>query len=230
MRVRSRSARGGSVLFRQVGDHSGEAHALNRLGLLAMATGNLPRQSSGSEKSLALWRELGNQQMIAADLHNLGEARHLSGSLDEADCLYREALALFDELGDARGRGFALCHLGLLALDRGDPWTPESCCARACKLRWSAGLRGSSGRHARGARGSDLAAGRSGPAARHAQGEQPCVRRRACPAARLRSAVSAGRRSGAAARSRLSGVDRDAVVAGLLGVAQPTGALVTGSS
>ena len=79
--------------------------------------------------------------MIAADLHNLGEAHHLSGSLDEAEGLYREALALFDALGDVGGRGFALCHLGLLALDRGDPWAPESYCSRAC-ARWSAGLRG----------------------------------------------------------------------------------------
>jgi hypothetical protein len=80
--------------------------------------------------------------MIAADLHNLGEAHHLSGSLDEAEGLYREALALFDALGDAGGRGFALCHLGLLALDRRKPLVARELLLESLKLRWSAGLRG----------------------------------------------------------------------------------------
>jgi predicted ATPase/class 3 adenylate cyclase len=132
----------GLDLFRQAGDPAGEAHALNRLGLLAMATGMLPKAVERFEESLVLWRALGNQQMIAADLHNLGEARHLTGSLDEAEGLYREALGLFDALGDASGRGFALCHLGLLALDRGNPLEAQDLLLESLKLRWSAGLRG----------------------------------------------------------------------------------------
>jgi tetratricopeptide (TPR) repeat protein len=80
--------------------------------------------------------------MIAADLHNLGEARHLTGSLDEAEGLYREALGLFDTLGDTSGRGFALCHLGLLALDRGNPLEAQGLLLESLTLRWSAGLRG----------------------------------------------------------------------------------------
>ena len=132
----------GLTLFRQVSDRSGEAHALNRLGFLATATGDLAEASERFSESLALWRAMGNQQMIAADLHNLGEARHLSGSLDEAEALYREALVLFDALGDAGGRGFALCHLGLLALDRGKPLEARELLLESLKLRWSAGLRG----------------------------------------------------------------------------------------
>jgi predicted ATPase/class 3 adenylate cyclase len=130
------------ALFRHVGDRSGEAHALNRLGFLATATGNLPGAIERFGESLGLWRALGNQQMIAADLHNLGEARHLSGSFDEAEGLYREALDLFDELGDAGGRGFALCHLGLLALDRGNRLEAQELLLESLKLRWGAGLRG----------------------------------------------------------------------------------------
>jgi tetratricopeptide (TPR) repeat protein len=80
--------------------------------------------------------------MIAADLHNLGEARHLSGALDEAESLYQEALDLFDVLGDAGGRAFSLCHLGLLALDRGNPQRARELLLESLKLRWSAGLRG----------------------------------------------------------------------------------------
>jgi tetratricopeptide (TPR) repeat protein len=80
--------------------------------------------------------------MIAADLHNLGEAHHLSGFLNEAEGLYREALALFDALGDVGGRGFALCHLGLLALDRGNSLEARELLLESLKLRWSAGLRG----------------------------------------------------------------------------------------
>ncbi len=104
--------------------------------------GSLPKAIERFGESLALWRTLGNQQMIAADLHNLGEAHHLSGSLDEAEGLYREALALFDALGDAGGRGFALCHLGLLALDRGNPLDARELLLESLQLRWSAGLRG----------------------------------------------------------------------------------------
>jgi tetratricopeptide (TPR) repeat protein len=132
----------GLNLFRHAGDRSGEAHALNRLGLLAMATGSLPKAIERFGESLDLWRAMGNQQMIAADLHNLGEAHHLSGSLDEAEGLYREALALFDALGDVGGRGFALCHLGLLALDRGNPLDARELLRESLQLRWSAGLRG----------------------------------------------------------------------------------------
>jgi predicted ATPase/class 3 adenylate cyclase len=132
----------GLDLFRQAGDRSGEAHALNRLGFLATATGNLPTAIERFSQSLNLWRVLGNQQMIAADLHNLGEARHLSGSFDEAEPLYREALGLFDALDDVAGRAFALCHLGLLALDRGNPLEAQELLLESLKLRWSAGLRG----------------------------------------------------------------------------------------
>ena len=130
-------------VFRRIGDRSGEAYALNYLGLLAMSTGDLPTAITRFEQSLGHWRALGNQQMIAADSHNFGEAHHLSGSLDEAEALYREALLLFESLGDLRGRGFALCHLGLLALDRGDPARARELLLDSLRLRWKAGLRGS---------------------------------------------------------------------------------------
>ena len=134
--------REGLALFRLVLDQTGEAHALNRLGLLAMSQGDLTTAIRTFGESLALWRELGNTQMIASDLHNLGEANHLSGSLEVAEGQYREALALFEELGDLRGRGFALTHLGLLALDRQDPGEANRLLIESLRLRWSAGLRG----------------------------------------------------------------------------------------
>jgi predicted ATPase/class 3 adenylate cyclase len=130
-------------LFRQVRDELGEAHALNRLGLLAMSTGRLEEAVARFEESLRLWRGLDNRQMLASDLHNLGEARHLSGSLDEAERLYQEALAHFEELGDLRGRGFALCHLGLLALDRENSAAARELLLQSLRLRWGAGLRAS---------------------------------------------------------------------------------------
>jgi predicted ATPase len=135
--------REGLALFGTVGDQYGEAHALNRLGLLAMSTGNLPAAIERFGESLRRWHMLGNQQMIAADLHNLGEAHHLSGSLDEAERHYREALERFEELGDLRGRGFALCHLGLLAIDRGKLAEARALLRKSLKLRWRAGLRAS---------------------------------------------------------------------------------------
>jgi predicted ATPase/class 3 adenylate cyclase len=131
------------ALFRRLGDRSGEAFALNYLGMLATATGNLPTAIQRFEESLRHWRVLGNQQMIASDTHNLGEAHHLSGAFDRAEVLYREALALFELLGDRRGRGFALCHLGLLALDRGDPAKARELLLQSLQLRWEAGLRAS---------------------------------------------------------------------------------------
>jgi predicted ATPase len=134
----------GLRLFETVHDESGEAYTLNHLGLLAMATGDLPKAIERFEASLSRWRSLGNQQMIAADLHNLGEAHHLSGSLDGAERLYREGLALFEALGDSNGRGFALCQLGLLALDCNRPIEARDLLRESLRLRWSAGLRGSS--------------------------------------------------------------------------------------
>jgi predicted ATPase len=131
------------ALFRRLGDRSGEGFALNYLGMLATATGNLPVAIERFEQSLGHWRALGNQQMIASDSHNLGEAHHLSGNLDRAEALHREALALFQTLGDLRGRGFALCHLGLLALDRGQPAQARDLLLQSLELRWEAGLRAS---------------------------------------------------------------------------------------
>jgi tetratricopeptide (TPR) repeat protein len=131
------------TLFRRVHDKLGEAHALNRLGLLAMSTGDLPKATQRFEQSLQLWGELGNQQMIASDTHNLGEALHHSGALEDAEHLYRNALSLFEDLGDLRGRGFALCHLGLLALDRGNAAEARELLLKALKLRWGARLRAS---------------------------------------------------------------------------------------
>jgi predicted ATPase len=133
----------GLSLFRRVHDRAGEAHALNRLGLLAMSTGEMAKAKARFGESLRHWRELGDQQMIASDTHNLGEAHHLSGSLDEAERHYREALVLFEALGDIRGRGFALCHLGLVALDRGQPAEARDLLLQALRLRWGAGLRAS---------------------------------------------------------------------------------------
>jgi tetratricopeptide (TPR) repeat protein len=129
-------------LFRQLRDDSGEANALNYLGLLAMSTGNLDTAIEHFEQSLQRWRILGNQQTIATDLANLGEAHHLSGSLDEAEPLYREALALFESLSDPGGRGFVVNQLGLLALDCGDTVEAHKLLTESLRLRWTAGLRG----------------------------------------------------------------------------------------
>jgi predicted ATPase/class 3 adenylate cyclase len=135
--------REGLALFGTVGDEYGEGHALNRLGMLAMSTGDLAAAIERFRESLRRWHVLGNQQMIANDLHNLGEAHHLSGSLNEAERHYREALGRFEELGDLRGRGFALCHLGLLALDHGNVAEARDLLRQSLRLRWGAGLRAS---------------------------------------------------------------------------------------
>ena len=133
--------REGLALFESVGDEYGEGHALNRLGLLAMSTGELAARSTVWSRVFPL-ATLGDQQMIANDLHNLGEAHHLSGSLDEAERHYREALARFEDLGIFRP-GLALCHLGLLAIDRGNLTQARDLLRQSLRLRWGAGLRAS---------------------------------------------------------------------------------------
>ena len=129
-------------LFQQLDDDSGEASALQTLGVLASATGDFATATARFEQSLGLWRGLSNQQMIAADLANLGEARHLNGALDEAESLYREALALFESIGDPGGQGYVCSQLGLLALDRGNAAEARERLIESLRLRWHAGERG----------------------------------------------------------------------------------------
>jgi predicted ATPase/class 3 adenylate cyclase len=221
----------GLDLFRQAGDLSGEAHALNRLGFLAMAMGNLPTAIERFSESLGLWRALGNQQMIAADLHNLGEARHLSGSLDEAEGLYREALDLFDALGDAGGRGFALCQLGLLALDRGNPLEARELLLESLKLRWNAGLRGLACDTLEALAEATWRLGDLDRAAMILRAssqlrEETGVARQPVYEARYQRVVQAV----SAAGPQDEQLDRDALVASLMSGAQPTVAMVKGSS
>src|SRR5215207_9939319 len=217
----------GLDLFRQAGDRAGEAHALNRLGLLAMATGSLPKAIERFGESLSLWRVLGNQQMIAADLHNLGEACHLSGSLDEAERLYREALDLFDALGDVGGRGFALCHLGLLALDRGKPLEAGELLLQSLKLRWSEGLRGLAADTLEAMAEATWQLGDLDRAAMILRAtsqlrEETGVARLPVYEARYQRVVQAV----STAAPQAERLDRDALVASLIGAAQPTVAAI----
>jgi tetratricopeptide (TPR) repeat protein len=169
--------------------------------------------------------------MIAADLHNLGEACHLSGSLDEAEALYQEALGLFDALGDAGGRGFALCHLGLLTLDRGNALEARELLLESLKLRWSAGLRGLACDTLEALaeatwRLGDLDSAATILLASSQLREETGVARQPVYEARYQRVVQAV----SAAALQAEPLDHDALVAGLISAAQPSIAVVKGSS
>lgn len=101
----------------------GEALALDSLGWVASAAGKSKQARELYEASLALYRERGlPHDTAAADaLAHLGMAAFFDGDDARAQPALAESLALKRALGEKWGMGFALFHLGCIAIRQGRP-------------------------------------------------------------------------------------------------------------
>ena len=59
--------------YRDLGDRSGQAHALNQLGLVQQLTGDYPAAAASHQQALRLYRDLGQRHEQAEALNSLGE-------------------------------------------------------------------------------------------------------------------------------------------------------------
>ncbi len=107
-------------LYRELGDKSGIAFALNLLGVLAADLGDNVKAKRLWEESLALRREVEDKWGIAQTLQNFAHQGNLEGDYAKAEALAEESLSLFNEVGDKRGVARMMTSLGATARLQGD--------------------------------------------------------------------------------------------------------------
>jgi tetratricopeptide (TPR) repeat protein/DNA-binding SARP family transcriptional activator len=105
---------------RILGDHLGEANALNNLGEVRQLTGDYPGAAEALERAIALFRTISNQLGEANTLINLGIVRERTGAYLGAAQAGQRALDLFGAIGDRRGEATAVNNLGTLCERTGD--------------------------------------------------------------------------------------------------------------
>jgi DNA-binding SARP family transcriptional activator/tetratricopeptide (TPR) repeat protein len=103
-----------------LGDHSGQADALMRLGNVRGFTGDFPGAIRDLELALRLYRELGNRLGQTDALTRLGDVRILTGDFPGAARDLREALRLSRDLGERLGQAHVLIRLGKVRRLTGD--------------------------------------------------------------------------------------------------------------
>lgn len=109
-----------AVIWREVGDKQGLAHALIWLAELAHDRGDFARMRPLVEEGLALSRQVGDKWGIAWSLNNLGGAAGVQGDSAAARALHEQALTLFRELDNGQGMSIALYGLGAAMEEQGD--------------------------------------------------------------------------------------------------------------
>jgi tetratricopeptide (TPR) repeat protein/transcriptional regulator with XRE-family HTH domain len=106
---------------RRLGDRSGEAWALNALGIAYTRLGRLEEGGAHLRRALELRRELGDLGGEGATLNNLGELHRRAGRPDLALECHQRDLEICGRLGDAYGESISLNNLGEVQLALGRP-------------------------------------------------------------------------------------------------------------
>jgi predicted ATPase/DNA-binding CsgD family transcriptional regulator len=107
------------LVYRELDDKYGVAHALECLSVAKTRLGEYGRAVQLQEESLALYRELGHEWGIAVSLNNLGVVAQEQGNYERAAALHLESLALLRVLGDSLEIGWALRSLAQVYLMQG---------------------------------------------------------------------------------------------------------------
>ena len=107
------------IMFRELGDTYGVAHALECLVVAKTRGREYGRAAQLGEESLALYRELGHKWGIAMSLTNLGILAQERGEYERATAHHLESLELLRVLGDSLSVGYVLRLLGQSSLMQG---------------------------------------------------------------------------------------------------------------
>jgi tetratricopeptide (TPR) repeat protein len=107
------------LIYRELDDKYGVAHALECLSVAKWRLGDYGRAARFQEESLSLYRDLGHEWGIAASLNNLGVVAQEQGDYERAAALHLESLALSRVLGDSLEIGWGLRSLAQVYLMQG---------------------------------------------------------------------------------------------------------------
>jgi len=130
-------------LYRQEGDRSGEARALNLLGTAADVMGSLDEARTRLEECLDIRRSMGDELGTATVLNNLALVRRKQGRADEAERMLRESLDICRRHGIPQRAAVALSNLAEIAAERGDAVRAEELYSQSTALYEEVGdLRG----------------------------------------------------------------------------------------
>ena len=130
------------ALFRELGDHDGEALALGGQGMVCMYRHNLGAATARFEEALALYRELGNKWGIAIMLGYIGRIAALQGDVELVSGALEESIATLLELGDKTTAVFTLNTLAMSALLDKNPFRAIGLLTYGLKLSEEVGSRG----------------------------------------------------------------------------------------
>ncbi|MFE2443203.1 tetratricopeptide repeat protein [Streptomyces sp. NPDC059426] len=101
------------AICREFGDRSGEAVALNQLGLAFAGLRRFGEAIDAHDKAAIVYRGLGDRDGEAGALTNLGSALTELRRFDDAITAHTQAVAIFRETGDGQREGHALSNLGI---------------------------------------------------------------------------------------------------------------------
>jgi predicted ATPase/transcriptional regulator with XRE-family HTH domain len=107
-------------LWRQLGDKSGIAIALDALGFILHQQGQFEQAQQFCTESLTIFQELNDRVRMAHALNDLGFILHNQGQHEQAKVSFTESLAIGQAVGDHQGNVFALFGLGFVAYSQGD--------------------------------------------------------------------------------------------------------------
>jgi tetratricopeptide (TPR) repeat protein/transcriptional regulator with XRE-family HTH domain len=103
-----------------LGDQSGRAHALTRLGHMRALTGDFPGGACDLEQALQLYQDISDRSGQAGALTRLGEMRRTTGDVPGAARDLQEALRLYQDLMHRPGQADVLIQLGDMRRATGD--------------------------------------------------------------------------------------------------------------
>jgi predicted ATPase/DNA-binding SARP family transcriptional activator len=113
-------------IFRELGDRSAVAHALDEVGVFEYMAGNYDRAESLYAESLALAQELGDRKAAAAVLHSKGVLAQCRGDFGEARETLLQSLSGLREIGDEETEPFFRVHtVGLFVAPDGPDGPPR---------------------------------------------------------------------------------------------------------
>ena len=99
------------TLFRELGDRSGEAYALDNLGTVYWRQGHYEQAGEHHQQALILFRELGDRAGEAYALNGVGEILYATDHPEQARAQHTAALTLTSQIGDRYQQ--ARAHNGL---------------------------------------------------------------------------------------------------------------------
>ena len=126
-------------LFRESGDRTGVAWALNHQGDVARDQGDSEGARSLYERSLATFYEINDRWGIAGSLADLGNLEREQGDFRAADALYRESIRLFQQLEHKRGIARLLESFATSAAEQSEAERAMRLAGSAAALRQSIG-------------------------------------------------------------------------------------------